>query len=210
MPQRAPTACRRPGCRGLVRAGVCSVCGPQRQEGGGEDDEGGGSAAWRGYDARWRKLREKVLFTQPLCVMCGAVAVDVDHIIPIRQGGAVLAVDNLQPLCRQCHIRKTQREQPGEHMTQVFIVCGPPGSGKTSFVAERCTWGDLVVDVDAILAAISGLPWYDKPTALLPVALDVRDYLYTLIRRGIAYVPRAWVIMSESDATKRGEIAQAG
>ena len=208
MPQRAPTACRRPGCRGLVRGGVCSVCGPQRQHGREDYDERRGNAASRGYDAKWRKLREQVLYQQPLCVMCGAVAVDVDHIIPIRQGGPVLAVDNLQPLCRQCHVRKTTREQPGDHMTQVIIVCGPPGSGKTSYVAERCTWGDLIVDVDAILAAISGLPWYDKPTALLPVALDVRDYLYTLIRRDIADVPRAWVITSEADAKKRGELAQ--
>ena len=31
MPTRAPSACRRPGCPGLVRNGVCSRCGPLRK-----------------------------------------------------------------------------------------------------------------------------------------------------------------------------------
>ena len=106
MPQRAPVACRRHGCRGLVRSGVCSVCGPQRQQGRDDYDDRRGNSSSRGYDAKWRRLREQVLCAQPLCVVCGAVAVDVDHIVPIRQGGAVLAVDNLQPLCRKCHARK--------------------------------------------------------------------------------------------------------
>lgn len=208
MPVRAPTTCRKPGCSGLVRNGVCSVCGPAREYGREDYDARRGNAADRGYDAKWRRLREQVLYSQPLCAMCGAIAVDVDHIIPIRQGGDVLALDNLQPLCRKCHARKTQRERPGQHMTRATIICGPPGSGKTTYVKERQQWGDLVVDVDAILSAISGLAWYEKPGGLLPVALDIRDFLHTAVRRGIADVDRAWVITSEADAKKRAELAR--
>ena len=34
----------------------------------------------------------------------------VDHITPIRDGGAVLDGDNLQSLCRACHDAKTAED----------------------------------------------------------------------------------------------------
>jgi 5-methylcytosine-specific restriction endonuclease McrA len=34
------------------------------------------------------------------------LATEVDHIIPISQGGDVLDEANLQPLCHDCHIEK--------------------------------------------------------------------------------------------------------
>jgi 5-methylcytosine-specific restriction protein A len=62
------------------------------------------------------QLRRKRLFTaQPLCVHCEAVgrttiATEIDHIIPIAAGGAD-ADHNLQPLCHDCHARKTATER---------------------------------------------------------------------------------------------------
>ncbi|HYM16696.1 MAG TPA: HNH endonuclease signature motif containing protein [Dehalococcoidia bacterium] len=41
------------------------------------------------------------------CVECGAVATDIDHILGIGGGDDL---DNLQPLCRDCHLRKTALE----------------------------------------------------------------------------------------------------
>jgi 5-methylcytosine-specific restriction protein A len=38
------------------------------------------------------------------------LAVEVDHIVPIREGGARLDANNLQPLCHTCHSRKTMLE----------------------------------------------------------------------------------------------------
>lgn len=117
MPQRAPTACRRPGCRGLVRGGVCSACGPLVRATRAEHDERRGSAAERGYDARWTRLRRMHLAAEPTCRMCGKAAALVDHITPILDGGAVLDEDNLQSLCVKCHAKKTQddlrRRGPG-------------------------------------------------------------------------------------------------
>ncbi|MGA0081716.1 MAG: HNH endonuclease [Ilumatobacteraceae bacterium] len=64
----------------------------------------------------WRRLRAAVLREQPLCVHCtetGAttLAQMVDHIFPVRLGGDMWALDNLQPLCNKCHARKSAREQ---------------------------------------------------------------------------------------------------
>lgn len=112
MPNRNPVACSRPGCGGLVTDGVCSRCGELRAQFAAAVDERRGSAAQRGYDARWRRLRDAHLAREPLCRMCRRVdrvsaAVLVDHITPIADGGAVLDDANLQSLCRRCHDDKT-------------------------------------------------------------------------------------------------------
>lgn len=36
---------------------------------------------------------------------------DVDHIIPIHKGGEILGIENLQLLCRDCHIIKSSNER---------------------------------------------------------------------------------------------------
>ncbi len=68
------------------------------------------SAARRGYDRTWQRLRLLVLRGEPLCRQCGKAASQVDHITPIRKGGARLDPVNLQPLCHSCHSRKTASE----------------------------------------------------------------------------------------------------
>jgi 5-methylcytosine-specific restriction protein A len=111
MPERAPTACRKPGCPGLVRAGVCSVCGPLRRHAQAAYDAQRGTAAQRGYDARWQRLRLAFLAAHPFCAACAQAgrvepATDVHHITPRRDRGAD-AEENLQALCHRCHSRIT-------------------------------------------------------------------------------------------------------
>ncbi len=60
------------------------------------------------------KLRKRVLFEQPLCVMCehdGVVSasVEVDHIKPLWEHGTD-ARSNLQGLCITHHRAKTEEE----------------------------------------------------------------------------------------------------
>lgn len=53
----------------------------------------------------------------------------------------------------------------------VTLVCGPPGAGKSAWVAARRRVSDVVVDLDAIAAALSGTaPHHDHP-GVLPVAI---------------------------------------
>jgi 5-methylcytosine-specific restriction endonuclease McrA len=64
--------------------------------------------------AKWNNTRRAVLFAQPLCACgCGAIATDVDHIIPLDEGGDPWARSNLQGLAASCHGRKTRSEQHG-------------------------------------------------------------------------------------------------
>ena len=77
------------------------------------------SASKRGYDSRWRRTRIGFLKKHPLCAECEkrgrtTLATVVDHIIP-HKGDKVLFWDrsNWQPLCKQCHDRKTAKEDGG-------------------------------------------------------------------------------------------------
>lgn len=60
---------------------------------------------------RWQLLRRSVLIQQPLCACgCGRLSEDVDHVVPIEQGGAPYDRENLQALTHSCHAIKTKRE----------------------------------------------------------------------------------------------------
>lgn len=63
------------------------------------------------YTNTWKKLRQLHLSSHPLCVECGAVGSDVDHIID-HKGNRDIFYDssNLQTLCKKCHAKKTFRD----------------------------------------------------------------------------------------------------
>jgi 5-methylcytosine-specific restriction protein A len=69
----------------------------------------------------WAKLRQLVLWEEPLCRPCQAAgvttaSVEVDHIIPRSRGGSSKR-SNLQGICIPCHRDKTAREaQAGSAM----------------------------------------------------------------------------------------------
>ena len=111
MAQRPPSACRKPGCPGLVRNGVCSKCGPLRRHDQVAHDTQRGTAAQRGYGGRWQRVRMMFLQAHPLCAACAqqgrvTAATDVHHIVPKREGGSD-AASNLEALCHACHSRVT-------------------------------------------------------------------------------------------------------
>ena len=113
MPSKPGTPCTKPSCPGIVRAGVCSVCGPLRLTVQRQHDERRGTAAQRGYGANWQRLRTMVLNASPLCAECdrqGRVtpATDVHHKVKRRDGGPD-TFENLEPLCHACHSAITAR-----------------------------------------------------------------------------------------------------
>tara|TARA_R110002050_G_scaffold299001_1_gene463485 strand:- start:32 stop:391 length:360 start_codon:yes stop_codon:yes gene_type:complete len=70
-----------------------------------------GNASQQGYDHQWSKVSKLVRRQEPICRRCKRnVPSMVDHIIPLRQGGERLALDNLQPLCNSCHVAKTKED----------------------------------------------------------------------------------------------------
>lgn len=111
-PTTPGTPCPHAGCPEITPPG--EHCDEHRSEQWRRDDRP--SASERGYDRAWEKVRRAHLRMEPLCRNCeerGRVepASEVDHIVPLSEGGARLDHDNLQSLCRPCHNRKTARER---------------------------------------------------------------------------------------------------
>lgn len=74
----------------------------------------------------WQKLRASVLAGEPLCRHCAArglsvVATDVDHM----NGADDNRLDSLQPLCHECHSRKTARDN-GKRVAYGCDASGTP------------------------------------------------------------------------------------
>jgi len=83
------------------------------------------SAHRRGYTRKWAAFRKRFLANNPWCkgiytarfsvgsvsgIECGELATQVDHIIPLKWGGAQYDESNCQSLCHSCHSRKTATE----------------------------------------------------------------------------------------------------
>lgn len=113
MPTKPKKPCSKVGCQNLTTERLCEE---HKREEYKKQDRERGTAAKRGYNSRWRRARKWFLDRNPLCVKCmeeGRLtpATVVDHIVP-HQGDYDLFwdVNNWQALCKQCHDRKTARE----------------------------------------------------------------------------------------------------
>ena len=63
------------------------------------------------HKGRWARVRLEVLERDGWrCRRCGCYGNEVDHIRPLRKGGDPFDPDNLQTLCRTCHVAKTRAE----------------------------------------------------------------------------------------------------
>lgn len=169
-------------------------------------------------------MRKAQLDKDPLCAMCQAsglvvIATVVDHIEP-HSGDADLFwnADNLQSLCAPCHDIRKQREEvaAGHHgpfqyrpewlepsKIPLVIVCGPPASGKTTYVRKHASARDMVIDLDVIAAGLSGQPvhGWDRAKWLGPAIRQRNNLLGSLSREPKA--KRAWLILSEPKPERR-------
>lgn len=92
--------------------------------------------------------------------------------------------DNIQLVHHKCHNLIHNKLYSGNR--QVFIVYGSPCSGKTSYVSEVVSEGDLIIDIDSIWQCVSGCSRYVKPNRLKSVVFSARDNLLESVkyRRG--------------------------
>jgi 5-methylcytosine-specific restriction protein A len=116
MARQPKRACSYPGCPNITTAkhGYC----PRHKQATDKDyEKTRETATQRGYTKRaWQSLRTIVLNNNPLCKDPHTVhkrygeiipATEVDHIDGNRENNLM---ENLQPLCKQCHSRKTAAE----------------------------------------------------------------------------------------------------
>lgn len=116
MPQAAPTPCRHPGC-GVVlsKPGYCDAHRPAVHRDYGRARRGFDAEIGFYQSAAWRSVRAAFLREHPLCQRCRELgrlvpAVVVDHVQPIKDGGARFDTSNCQALCISHHNAKTAGE----------------------------------------------------------------------------------------------------
>lgn len=92
--------------------------------------------------------------------------------------------DNIALVHHRCH--NFIHNKLGYSNRQVFVVYGSPLAGKSTFVKEAMTEGDLIIDMDSIWQCVSGCDRYIKPNRLKSVVFNVRDNLLESVkyRRG--------------------------
>jgi 5-methylcytosine-specific restriction endonuclease McrA len=87
--------CNHPGCPVVIESGA--YCSEHRIRVGG---------------SRWLKLQKSKLRANPICEICERVfATEVDHIRELQDGGGEFDWDNLQSLCHDCHLEKSNERR---------------------------------------------------------------------------------------------------
>ncbi|MFE3839401.1 HNH endonuclease [Pseudogemmobacter sonorensis] len=82
----------------------------------------------------------------------------------------------------------------------VFVVCGPPASGKTTHVARHAKGGDKVIDLDQIKVRVGGKP-YDQSESIIRKAMAYRDMMIRSLADDTA--GRAWLIVTAITKVER-------
>lgn len=186
-------------------------------------DKRRGSSTARGYDRKWRAVRDLKLTQTPYCEPCDrggitTIAGYVDHKIPLTERPDLrLELSNLESMCSHCHNSTKQLEErewrasgrPGwlePSRIPVDIVCGPIASGKSTWAHENAGARGLIIDLDVIACHIAGIPFthaWDR--AHLDAALRERNALLAALSRPEA--PYRWshaiLIVSEAKADGR-------
>jgi len=91
--------------------------------------------------------------------------------------------------------------------SRVTVLWGPPCSGKSTYIRERATGHDIVIDLDriALALAVEGTPNHSYAWHHRKLALDARE---AIIHRAVVMASddaRVWVVDSNADAAKRAE-----
>lgn len=136
-----------------------------------------------------------------ICAHCGEPIVKAydcicHHVIELNENNVndvmiSLNPDNILLVHHRCHNRIHEKFCL---QRQVFLVYGPPLAGKTTYVNDIRSPGDLIVDIDSIWQCISGCDRYDKPKRLNQCVFKVRDSLLECIKYRVGKWNNAYII----------------
>lgn len=100
--------------------------------------------------------------------------------------------ENIALLHARCH--NFQHDKLGRKSRMVYLVYGAPLSGKSTYVKDSMSEGDLVVDMDSIWQCVSGCDRYIKPNRLRSVVFRLRDDLLDMIKYRFGKWSNAYLI----------------
>lgn len=132
------------------------------------------------------------------------------HIIPItiqnvNDFSISLNPENLMIVSHKSHniIHKRFEGQLSNWQRKVYIVFGAPCSGKSTFVSENMSKGDLRLDLDEIWQALGGEAAHNYPAEIKPIIFGIREYLFQQIKMRAGKWGAAWVLSTEPLTTQQ-------
>lgn len=163
---------------------------------------------WPYNTSQWRRVRPIILERDGYrCQIrddkCLVEATEVDHKIPVEQGGAPFDLENLRAACRPCNVARANRgrnERWRSSRTEIVLVVGPPGSGKSTLVESERSVDDVVIDYDRIAEAVGSDRSHGHASAAHSAAMAARAGLLSRLRQGKIDAPRVWLISTNPKA----------
>lgn len=166
----------------------------------------------------WQKFRLVIISERGLrCQHCGQLItktseLTLHHIIELTPENVYdvnisLNPDNILIVHHGCHNKLHARfgHAPSK---EIYIVFGPPLSGKNTYVKQYMQRGDIVVDMDSLYAAVSMLPSYDKPDNLFLNVRGIHNQLIDNIKTRYGKWNDAWIIGGFADKYRRERLAE--
>jgi predicted kinase len=145
-------------------------------------------------------------------------ATDVHHVI--RHGGdrEKFVTSPLISLCHECHSRRTLGEVSGRDGVRedyypqlfapipltVYMVCGPPASGKTRYIESHRKHDDIVIDLDVIIAEFTRQPIYTRVDQdIVREGIRIRNKRLESLQNVIDKGQSIWYIVGAPDPRDR-------
>lgn len=173
---------------------------------------------------KWRTFRAMIIIERTkengiFCERCGKRINESDkihiHHSPIElteknymDVSISLNPSNVQMICQACHNVVHPRGSGNKRKDHaVYIICGPPMSGKTTYVQAHMLPGDIVMDMDRLYEAISFLDRYNKPECLKYNVFHIRNCILDQIKNRYGKYNTAWIIGGYARKVERERLA---
>ena len=160
------------------------------------------------HSTEWRTLTKTLRIDrtnddgQIICEYCGKPIIKAydcigHHKIELTEDNVNDYQISLNPenilLCHsRCH--NYIHDKFGRSSRMVYLVYGAPLSGKTTYVKDSMSEGDLIIDMDNIWQCVSGCDRYQKPGRLKAIVFRVRDNLLDAVRYRFGKWNNAYII----------------
>lgn len=165
----------------------------------------------------WQELRFNLILERgPKCQACGALVLDTSRLIGhhkvlvtehnVNNPEIVLNPNNIELICFACH-NKEHKRFGAKNERCVYVVYGAPLSGKTTLVHQLAQYGDLVLDIDSIYAAISMQELKGKPNNLRFNVFAIRDKILDMVRTRYGDWYNAYIIGGYPNKFERERLA---